>query len=63
VERGLKSWDVEAAVPLLAGAGGLVADWTGAPIGRLGGQMLIIGDVSLLPAVTSLLGPAADRHP
>jgi histidinol phosphatase-like enzyme (inositol monophosphatase family) len=63
VERGLKSWDVEAAVPLLAGAGGLVTDWTGAPIGRLGGQMLIVGDMTLLPALTALLGPAADGHP
>ncbi len=60
VERGLKSWDVEAAVPLLAGAGGRVADWTGAPIGRNGGQMLIVGDIGLLPALTPLLGPAAD---
>ncbi len=59
VERGLKSWDVEAAVPLLAGAGGLVADWRGAPIGRSGGQMLIVGDAALLPAVTALLEPAA----
>ena len=59
VERGLKCWDVEAAVPLLAGAGGLVADWTGAPIGRNGGQMLIVGDASLLPALTPLLSPAS----
>ena len=38
VEAGLKSWDVEAAVPVIAGAGGLVTDWRGAPIGRHGGQ-------------------------
>src|ERR1700761_8763442 len=29
LEAGLKSWDVEAAVPVLAGAGGLVTDWRG----------------------------------
>lgn len=44
IEAGLKSWDVEAAVPVLAGAGGLVTDWKGAPIGRDGGQMAVAGD-------------------
>jgi len=62
IERGLKSWDVEAAVPLLAGAGGQVADWTGAPIGRTGGQTLIVGDPGLLPALTPLLGPAVEAR-
>ena len=44
VETGLKSWDVEAAVPLLAGAGGEVTDWEGCPVGRDGGRILIAGD-------------------
>jgi len=48
LEAGLKSWDVEAAVPVLAGAGGLVTDWRGDPIGRHGGQMIIAGDRPLL---------------
>ena len=59
VESGLKSWDVEAARALLAGAGGMVADWTGAPIGNDGGQMLIVGDPGLLGPLAPLLGPAA----
>jgi histidinol phosphatase-like enzyme (inositol monophosphatase family) len=59
VESGLKSWDVEAARALLAGAGGQVADWTGAPIGNDGGQMLIVGDATLLDPLAPLLGPAA----
>jgi histidinol phosphatase-like enzyme (inositol monophosphatase family) len=48
VEAGLKSWDVEAAVPVIEGAGGLVTDWRGERIGRQGGQMAIAGDRRLL---------------
>jgi histidinol phosphatase-like enzyme (inositol monophosphatase family) len=48
MEAGLKSWDIEAAVPLLAGAGGLVTDWRGEPIGRNGGQMVLAGDRACL---------------
>ena len=43
-EAGLKSWDVEAAIPVIEGAGGLVTDWRGNRIGRHGGQMIIAGD-------------------
>ena len=60
IERGLKCWDVEAAVPLLAGAGGIVTNWTGKPIGDRGGQMLVVGDPSLLAQVTPLLIDSAD---
>jgi histidinol phosphatase-like enzyme (inositol monophosphatase family) len=48
IEAGLKVWDVEAAIPLLAGAGGLVTDWRGEPIGPNGGQMVIAGDRACL---------------
>ncbi|HEV2530832.1 histidinol-phosphatase [Phenylobacterium sp.] len=48
IEAGLKSWDVEAAIPLLAGAGGFVTDWRGDPIGPNGGQMVIAGDRACL---------------
>jgi len=59
VESRLKSWDVEAAVPVIAGAGGLVTDWHGAPIGRHGGQMAIAADRPLLDeALESLSGAA-----
>jgi histidinol phosphatase-like enzyme (inositol monophosphatase family) len=51
IEAGLKSWDVEAAVPLLAGAGGLVTDWTGAPVGREGGRILVCATDTLLAEV------------
>ena len=61
VEAGLKSWDVEAAIPVLEGAGGGVTDWTGAPIGRHGGQMALAGDPACLEAALELLQPAATQ--
>ncbi len=48
VEAGLKSWDVDAAVPVIEGAGGMVTDWRGQRIGRQGGQMAIAGDRACL---------------
>ena len=48
VEAGLKCWDIDAAVPILAGAGGLVTDWRGADIGGHGGQIAIAGDRACL---------------
>jgi histidinol phosphatase-like enzyme (inositol monophosphatase family) len=59
VEAGLKSWDVEAAVPVIEGAGGLVTDWRGAPIGRNGGQMAIAGDRAVLDEALVALKRAA----
>lgn len=57
VETRLKSWDVEAAVPLLAGAGGHVCDWSGAPIGREGGRLLLAGDRRVVEEASVLLTP------
>jgi len=48
IEAGLQSWDIEAAVPVIEGAGGLVTDWRGERIGRNGGQMAIAGDRACL---------------
>jgi histidinol phosphatase-like enzyme (inositol monophosphatase family) len=59
IETGLKSWDIEAARALLAGAGGIVADWRGEPIGGNGGQMLIAGDPACLAAAAALVKDAA----
>jgi histidinol phosphatase-like enzyme (inositol monophosphatase family) len=55
VEAGLKSWDIEAAIPVIAGAGGVVTDWGGGPIGPHGGDMVIAGDKPLLEAALSAL--------
>ncbi|MDR3513692.1 MAG: histidinol-phosphatase [Caulobacteraceae bacterium] len=59
VETGLKSWDIEPARALVAGAGGQVTDWRGETIGGDGGQMLIAGDPACLAAASALLSPAA----
>ncbi len=60
VESGLKSWDVEAAVPVIEGAGGVVTDWRGERIGRKGGQMIIAGDRRCLEDALVALRRAAD---
>lgn len=48
VEAGLKSWDIEAAIPVIEGAGGLTTDWRGEPVGASGGQIAIAGDRACL---------------
>ena len=59
LEAGLQSWDVEAAVPVIEGAGGMVTDWRGDPIGRHGGQMAIAGDRRCLDEALVALRRAA----
>ena len=59
VEAGLKAWDIEAAIPVLAGAGGVVADWRGEAVGQRGGQVALAGDRALLDEALPLLRPAA----
>jgi len=44
IETGLKAWDIEAAIPLLQGAGGTATDWQGRALGSTGGACLIAGD-------------------
>ncbi|CAN5456331.1 histidinol-phosphatase [soil metagenome] len=61
VETGLKSWDIEAAVPVLAGAGGVITDWRGRDIGREGGQVAIAGDRACLEQALPFLASAARR--
>jgi histidinol phosphatase-like enzyme (inositol monophosphatase family) len=48
VEAGLKCWDIDAAIPVIEGAGGVVRDWTGQTVGRHGGRVVISGDAALL---------------
>jgi histidinol phosphatase-like enzyme (inositol monophosphatase family) len=59
IEAGLRSWDVEAAVPVIEGAGGMVTDWRGGRIGREGGQMVIAGDRRCLEEALVALRRAA----
>jgi len=59
LESGLKAWDIDAAIPVVAGAGGLTTDWRGQPVGAFGGQIAIAGDRACLDAALKLLAPAA----
>jgi histidinol phosphatase-like enzyme (inositol monophosphatase family) len=59
VEAGLKSWDIEAAIPVIAGAGGVTTDWRGQPVGRDGGQIAIAGDPACLEEALVALRRAA----
>jgi len=56
VETGLKAWDIEAAIPVIEGAGGFITHWSGAPIGPNGGNMLIAGDARVRDEAIALLG-------
>ena len=55
VESGLKSWDVEAAVPVIEGAGGLLTDWAGQRLGREGGRVAAAGDPRVLRGALPIL--------
>lgn len=59
VEAGLKSWDIEAAIPVIAGAGGFTTNWRGGAVGPSGGQIAIAGDRACLDAALIALGPSA----
>jgi len=59
IETGLKSWDIEAAIPVLAGAGGTITDWRGDAVGDHGGQVVIAGDRACAAAAVGLLSAAA----
>lgn len=59
VEAGLKSWDIDAAIPVIEGAGGHVTDWRGETVGQFGGQVAIAGDKALLDEALVALKRAA----
>ena len=62
-ETGLKAWDIDAAIPVIEGAGGLVTDWRGQTIGPRpqdhGGQMLIAGTKACQETALSILAQSA----
>jgi histidinol phosphatase-like enzyme (inositol monophosphatase family) len=55
IETGLKAWDIEAAIPVLQGAGGSVTDWRGRALGSNGGACLIAGDAACRDQAIALL--------
>lgn len=46
LESGLKPWDVQALIPIVTGAGGVISDWRGGDCSA-GGQVLAAGDAEL----------------
>jgi histidinol phosphatase-like enzyme (inositol monophosphatase family) len=44
LDTGLKVWDVEAVIPVIEGAGGIVTQWDGSPASTNGGQFAFVGD-------------------
>lgn len=59
LESGLKAWDIDAAIPVIAGAGGITTDWRGEPVGAHGGQVAIAGDRACLDEALAALKAAA----
>ena len=53
--QALKAWDIEAAIPLIEGAGGVATDWSGRPLGDKGGQIILAGDPRVRDEAVRLL--------
>jgi histidinol phosphatase-like enzyme (inositol monophosphatase family) len=58
VETHLKCWDIEAAIPVIEGAGGVVRDWAGRPVGPEAGRVVIAGDAAMLDEALPILALA-----
>jgi histidinol phosphatase-like enzyme (inositol monophosphatase family) len=54
VEAGLKPWDVQALIPIVQGAGGVITDWAGAPADRAS-EVIIAANRSLHSEVVAAL--------
>jgi fructose-1,6-bisphosphatase/inositol monophosphatase family enzyme len=59
LETRLQAWDIDAAIPVIAGAGGFTTDWRGQAVGSHGGQVAIAGDRACLNSALALLATAA----
>jgi histidinol phosphatase-like enzyme (inositol monophosphatase family) len=61
LDTGLKVWDVEAVIPVIQGAGGIVTDWYGRPARTDAGKFAFAGDEACLEeALVTLKRSAAD---
>jgi myo-inositol-1(or 4)-monophosphatase len=54
VEAGLKPWDVQALIPIVQGAGGVITDWSGGPAASAS-EVIIAGNSSLHAEVVAAL--------
>jgi myo-inositol-1(or 4)-monophosphatase len=55
IEAGLKPWDVQALVPIIEGAGGVITTWDGGDV-QHGGTVLACGDARLHAQLVTALG-------
>lgn len=58
VEVGLQPYDIQALIPIVAGAGGIVTDWQGGPANQ-GGAVIAAATPALHEEVLALLSPLA----
>ena len=58
VESALKAWDVQALIPIIEGAGGVMTTWSGGDP-QEGGQVVASGDERLHAALLKILAKAA----
>ena len=58
VEGGLKPWDVQALIPIVQGAGGVITDWSGRPADRAS-EVIIAGNRALHAEVVAALAWSA----
>ena len=57
IEASLKTYDFAAMAPIIEGAGGVVTDWQGAPLGLASdGRIVAAGDRRVHRRVLALLG-------
>lgn len=59
LETGLKPWDIEAIIPVIENAGGVVSNWRGEPVGPEAGQVLAASSRALLDEALTHLSLAA----
>ena len=58
IESNLKPWDIDALIPIVEGAGGLVTDWQGNPCAQ-GGRVIAAGDRAVHAEVLKILAQTA----
>lgn len=58
IEAGLKTYDVQALIPVIRGAGGIVTNWQGGPAHE-GGQIIAAGDPRVHAEALEILSKAA----
>ena len=59
LETGLKPWDIEAIIPVIENAGGIVTNWRGERVGPEAGQVIAASSRALIDEALTHLSPAA----